>query len=300
MPQRIVLPVDIEIRARDRFRWPEAFPGVIAHGILTSAVVFRICACHGCADGTSHHPLCPAGDLLNLTRGGARRYAIGAVELSDDAFRCRLFLYGLAARSYDRLADVLDALVHHGIGEDRGEVAWCTMSRNGRCFYDTRERIVHFPGEPDSIAAPWLVSTLDGVQKVDFELASPLDLSWKRRPADPASALSPGGLARAFVRRWIALDDGVQPAAAIVVRERAKSWCQAIDAIGGKIENARWFETVRHSARQRREMTFVGLLGTLRPDGESRELTSLAAALDFVPLGGRTAFGFGSVTRHVR
>lgn len=295
MPQRIVLPLDVEISAKDTFTWPEVFEGVSVHGLLTSALNFRVCGCLGRTGAIAHHPACPAADLLNTAKGGGRRFAIGPVRRDEKTLRFRLFLYGPAARSYDRLADALDALVYHGIGEGRGAVASCAMARGDRVFYHTAERILSFPGEPDTVAAPWLVSTLDASSAFNLDLVTPLDLSWKRCPEDPKQAVSLGGIARAFVNRWAALDDGARPVPAHAVRRQAEAWCLAIAAIKGRLVKARWFETIRHSARQHRNMVFSGLVGTLQARTGSRELASLAAALEFMPVGGRTAFGFGSV-----
>lgn len=293
MPQRIVLPLDIEIHARDAFIWPDAFPGVVARGVLTSALAFRVCSCHSRDDGSPHHPDCPAADLLNAAKGGGRRYALGPVEMNDRALRFRLFLYGPAARSYDRLADALDALVHHGVGDGRNAAEWCTMSRAGDVFYDTREGVLSFPGEPDRIAAPWIVCPL-GKQSMELELATPLDLSWKRQ-SDPAAALSAAGLARAFLHRWSAIDDGVKPTPPAMIRKQAEAWTEAIAASELRLADANWFSTIRHSAHQRRDMTFRGLLGRIRIDSANGAVASLAAALELLPIGGRTAFGFGTI-----
>lgn len=293
MSQRIYLPFDVTIDTCEAIDWADQFPGTVARGIVTSALAFRGCACSAAGrDDQPHHAQCPAAALVTPAYGGARRYAIGPAELAPDGISFRLTLFGPAIRRYDHLLDAFDVLARHGIGPARTPVERIRVQRAGEEVFDSEGSWMRFPGEPDKILPPWEAAE-EGRQARRFELATPLDLGWKRRPADPATAASVASLGRAFVRRWIALEDGAEPVAAHEVQEAAAGWLSALDGVEAPLQEAAWQSVTRFSPRQRREMSFHGLVGHFETDAPAA--AALSAVIEHVPVGGRTAFGFGSV-----
>lgn len=289
-----VLPLDIEIETRHDPRWLRTFPGILARGTFVSSLLFRSCLCPGAWSGEdAHDPECPVEPLLGRTTTGGRRYAIGPAAAGEDGLRFRIFLYGVAARSYEAVIDAVSSLTRFGVGSVREPARRVRVWRGDVVVYDSDQGELHYPGLPDPLPAPWRSCSIEPVPAdgLRLRMATPLDLGWKRRRA-PEDALSVAGLGRAVVRRWKALSEPP-----VFPDREVETWLTALERADLRLENGRWVDAARWSSRQRRWIPMGGLLGTIILTGDEHHVSGLADTLSLLPVGSRTTFGHGMIVR---
>lgn len=288
-----VLPLDVDIATVGDPRWPDLFPGVLARGVLLSALCFRSCQCEAAWSGEDLHDLdCPVEPLLGRTAAGGRRYAIGAARADEKGLRFRVCLYGAAARAYEPLIDALASLRHFGVGPLRQNVCRVEIRRGQELVYDSGTEEIRYPGIPDNLIAPWRYCAISEVPDVlRLRIVGPLDFRWRCRAA-PEEAISPAGLGQAFVRRWNALAEGPTK-----VDRAIDGWLESLRGVDMRLEDARWVDRMRWSSRKKRWVPMGGLLGSIVLSGGGHEVVALADALSLLPIGHQTTFGHGVIVR---
>lgn len=236
--------------------------GIIARGLIVSALCHEFCDCAAARRG--HQARCKAGHAIST-------FAIGKANAIDGGLAIRIILPADASLAAN-LERALRALQGHGIGPDRSVVS------------DVRLEIKNF-----RIPIPDTLSGADQL-RITITTESPLALGWRTEGELPFIGLNT--IHRSLVRaaaRW-GWSPGPRESVGVSVSETM------IVAFGS------WVRAPRFSSRTRRTMPFLGVVGHWEMDvrADLERVRQLAAALDLLPIGGRTAFGFGKMRLEVR
>lgn len=270
--------LDIELAADLRAGHADRTAGPAARGMLLSSLRHTACAC--AAHARDHEPTCRLRPLLDgpaPDRG--RPYALSRVRWSDRGLTLRLHLYNDAIGASDVVREALADRRTWGIGIGRARATSVriTDAVTGADLSSSGTPVPHPIGMPTVQRTPT-------ARPVRVRAASPLSIEGTA-PGHDFTPPTVHTLLRLAARRLASLGTPTPATAPEAAREAV------IEA------EVAWADERRHSARTRRSMPMTGFTGTwlVETDYDRGTIAELARLLQWLPVGGRTAFGHGDI-----
>ncbi|MBR5998203.1 MAG: CRISPR system precrRNA processing endoribonuclease RAMP protein Cas6 [Deltaproteobacteria bacterium] len=237
----------------------------------------------------SHVAARPHPYILNLPATEQQNYE------TDEPFEFNLVLLGPALRFLPHIIYAIEEMGKHGLGkgakEGQGRFA-LTAVRMGHVpdappLYDERDKTLRQPGTLPHLA---LEETGQPVRELTIELLTPLRIKKDNRllQATPDFA----DLVRAALRRVSMLEKhyGENPS-----EPDYHKLVRQAETVSLRDAAIRWQDYKRYSNRQRQDMSFGGLVGSLRFQGDLASFLPFLHYCEAVNLGKQTAFGLGKI-----
>lgn len=284
-----VLPLRVRMETlAPAFPAGEFLPAQI-RGILLSATTYALCLC--ASPRARHDEACTVHQLFEgVHPGDEAPYAIGPATIDPRGFEFTLLLYGRSAEHAPSLASAMNSLAGHGIGKERTPVHTITLRdlRSGDLLYHSAEGYF-YPAPSFPVVPPIRLDPLDRT-RVEIRTRTPLSLGWRASDCLQVPRLTPDALFHALKRK---LQARGAPESAVQTLLRPLQDCEYTHG------RSHWVNLARYSPRQRRRYSLHGIEGQWTwTCADTAAMQPIAEVLTWLPVGGRTAFGFGSLQIH--
>jgi len=219
-----------------------------------------------------------------------------------DLMHIDLALFGPASRWLFACMSALETVGKMGIerGQGRFEIqsveAW-SGSTAWHSFYQTREGVAEWP-RVLSVKTILEEHSPQPATTLDITLDTPLRLKQENRLQRSAPSFS--DLMRHLATRVKLLSEsaGLPP---LISSEEKTTLLSLADSIEPANHEVNWTDLSRYSFRQKANMQFGGIMGTLRYSGEHLgAFRPWLALAECVHLGGKTTFGLGHINPHFK